>query len=855
MAKIRLKNLPDGFEIKNGKVVKKMQQGGMMTGDQSDYSLVTTPYNSMGNQFNDEKNSDVRYSLSSVPRDLANIEAEGGETVLTDLNDDGQFGLYNITGPRHGSGGVPMFLPEQSFVFSDTQKMKMNRQELAEFGIESRKKMTPAKVSKKFQLNEYIGAMADPFADDITFKSAELMRDKNQMSLSKLAFGQEAKKQFSDGVPVTAHPYLISQGIDPMEFTQKVENITREQAAQRMFEGLSPEQQAQVMALRQMMEQAGQMQQPQAAYGKELPKAQDGLKRFFGTTLNGTTPNPYGFGLNGTKPNPYGFGYQAPSLPTFSNDDWDGDGIPNSMDLDAFGVRAAQYVADNPQVNEKKNPPSNGNTGGNKSTNTEKRNLSLNPEAIEKFKNAGILLDVDSAPVINYRDKQRGDKSRVGLHGDAAANYEQWRSIWRPLYGEEKFDEMESSISKYGPGQKNQLVADFQSWVNTDHIPRRVKEINEARTEAGYEPLTEIAVKELEEDYIKNFGFPGNQAGSGVDGLIGTFTTSRLDPGYKINPIEIPPEETPKEGCLCDDGTYSKECCPEPNIITNPPSPDLDFYTQDLYKGAAIALRDRNMYMPFRQELERPRVDYVLEEPTRQLADINEKYNISAQAFGAFSGPQQTSARLSAASGDAMGRAADVFARVHGRNINTVNSGLARQGQLDAAYNLESARRNDEEYDATQATLQMYDNEKMADDNDFFNWQADALTNAVGAYNLSSLYDQFNINPVSGGTIDFVNGRKPKPTKKQSSEAMRQGRLQNMQDLYNQFGEKGLDAKLLQYYDQGTAALNDPTESGNLMNAYGISPEMLNAMSLARGAKGKEIKKFVVPFYTGKMGS
>ena len=94
------------------------------------------------------------------------------------VNDDGQFGLYNITGPRHSQGGVPMYLPEQSFVFSDTKAMKFNKNELAEFGIESRKGMTPADVSKKFQLNEYLGSMADPFADNIQSKSAELMLDK-----------------------------------------------------------------------------------------------------------------------------------------------------------------------------------------------------------------------------------------------------------------------------------------------------------------------------------------------------------------------------------------------------------------------------------------------------------------------------------------------------------------------------------------------------------------------------------------------------------------------------------------------------------------------------------------------------
>jgi len=147
MAKIKINNLPEGFILENGKVVEQKKDGGSLTtGDQFDWGLVTVPTNAAyGVEMNDSNSTDVRYSLSSVPKDEANIEAEGGETVLTDLNNDGMFGLYDIVGPRHGSGGVPMFLPEQSFVFSDTNKMKFNKSEMSEFGIDSKKKQTPAK--------------------------------------------------------------------------------------------------------------------------------------------------------------------------------------------------------------------------------------------------------------------------------------------------------------------------------------------------------------------------------------------------------------------------------------------------------------------------------------------------------------------------------------------------------------------------------------------------------------------------------------------------------------------------------------------------------------------------------------
>ena len=93
---IIVEDLPEGFKLVNGKIVEAKSHGGS-TGDQIDYGLTkygsNSSYGSIGTQ--DPGYQNVRYSLSSVPREEATIEAEGGETVLTDLNNDGNFGLYS----------------------------------------------------------------------------------------------------------------------------------------------------------------------------------------------------------------------------------------------------------------------------------------------------------------------------------------------------------------------------------------------------------------------------------------------------------------------------------------------------------------------------------------------------------------------------------------------------------------------------------------------------------------------------------------------------------------------------------------------------------------------------------------
>lgn len=135
--KVNINKLPQGFDIVDGKVIESKSHGGMHTGDQYNYHLVTNTDTHWHNGNGDiEGGRKVNTSIQPVPREEANIEAEKGETVLTDMNDDGVFELYNIAGKRHSRGGTPLDLPPQSFIYSDTREMKLNKAELNELGID-----------------------------------------------------------------------------------------------------------------------------------------------------------------------------------------------------------------------------------------------------------------------------------------------------------------------------------------------------------------------------------------------------------------------------------------------------------------------------------------------------------------------------------------------------------------------------------------------------------------------------------------------------------------------------------------------------------------------------------------------
>lgn len=808
MPKIRLKQIPDGFELKNGRVTKKMKSGGAMTGDQHGYGLVTDPYNYMGDQFNNSKDNDIRFSLSSVPRDMANIEAEGGETVLTDLNNDGQFGLYNITGPRHSRGGVPMFLPEQSFVYSDTAKMKFGRRELAEFGIESRKKMTPAKVSKKFQLNEYIGALKDRDADHISLNSAELMIDKNSRSLSKLAFGQEAKKNFAEGVPLAAYPYLVERGIDPIDFKQKIENINREQA---MMQSLPPEQRAQFMALKDMMAQAGQ-----AEYGTELPKAQTG-----GLSLFPNAPQ-----------------ISTPALPNVNNF------VRNAAMIRANNIANANAAA------------------------------AAAAAAAPAFNPAGI----PQGGQLGAGMEAYNELERLFTSGD-----ERWEKTLDKIY-----EVFKDSAAKQGltPPSKEEMIKKFlqyqkNNYMVQDLVPQGLR--TSAGLDAGTKNQnTQALFNELKEQYPDLYqGYNISEDDTKLNQLF--FQALSVVDRNSDEPFLSYEAVGPVQKSNWDQGTISKadgfygnntlnqlaqvkepgepeETTPEEEIDIEPgetpvpaPLPDPEFWTQDLLKMGALAMRDRDLLLPYQPSVEIPQAGYVLEEPTRQLADINEQLNIAGQALGAFAGPQSLSARLSSAQGEAFKQSANALAQVQARNIGTVNRGKMVDSQLEAAAKREQRDRTVKYVDDTNLAVQNYMDERNLDREQFADLAANALTNRANTYNLNTLYPYYNIDPTTG-FIDFA-GNTPSLALTQPTTGSDFGLYTNRANAYRKLKDEGFDEEEIKIIMQGKGTpTTTPMDQTNevydprliLQGGYAAAPT---------AKKGKEVKKYAVPFYVGKAGS
>jgi hypothetical protein len=251
--KVRIKRLPQartGYQVKGGLVNDVPSMGG------ADYnSYIGAP------------KMNVKKTMTAVPREEANLEAEGGETVVGNIDGSGMPSQYNIEGPRHTNGGVPLNLPDDSFIFSDTKSMIIKDPAILKmFGVSPKRGYTPAELSKKYDINKYRALLQDSNSDKLTRKTAEMMIKNAVMKLGALALAQEGKKGFPQGIPVIAKPYMESMGISEEELVPQEpqqEQMTQ-QAPQQMPDGQP------IAQPQEMMEQEEMMAPPMAMYGMNM---------------------------------------------------------------------------------------------------------------------------------------------------------------------------------------------------------------------------------------------------------------------------------------------------------------------------------------------------------------------------------------------------------------------------------------------------------------------------------------------------------------------------------------------------------------------------------------------------------
>lgn len=152
---------------------------------------------------------DINHTIKENPF-RANVEIEKDEIILQpDLS-----ALFKAKGKTHKQGGIDVMLRPDSFVFSDDKSLALTPEECEMFELKKGGKVhkpedyTPAHTVKRNvdpkHYNRLISNTLDPKKDDLAIKSSIMMLSKYINTLGGIAYLQEAKKDFPDGIPAFA---------------------------------------------------------------------------------------------------------------------------------------------------------------------------------------------------------------------------------------------------------------------------------------------------------------------------------------------------------------------------------------------------------------------------------------------------------------------------------------------------------------------------------------------------------------------------------------------------------------------------------------------------------------------------
>jgi hypothetical protein len=272
MIKVRIKKVPQaktGYQVQGALVNDVPAMGG------ADYNAYIGKPKLIASKY-----------ITAVPRDEANLEAEGGETVYGDINGDGMPEQQIIKGPRHSAGGVPLNLPEDTFIFSDTRGMLIKDPNvLSMFGKTGKgKSFTPAELAKQYDIQKYRKILEDPDTDAIERKSAELMMKKYVIKLGCLALAQESMKGFPQGIPAVAKPCMEARGLTEEQILPSKEiSVLNDQLKKQMKQQENSDQTMESENEQNQMMQAQEMNQGQpVAQSQEQPMSQEEMMMMYG---------------------------------------------------------------------------------------------------------------------------------------------------------------------------------------------------------------------------------------------------------------------------------------------------------------------------------------------------------------------------------------------------------------------------------------------------------------------------------------------------------------------------------------------------------------------------------------------
>jgi len=630
-----------------------------------------------------------RTTLNGVPQWEANLEAEKGEVAITNLNEDGIPESYKIGGNRHYDGGTPLNLPDKSFIFSRDKKMKIKDPEiLMQFGITNSPK---GGVTPADIAKKY----------DLNYYKKVLL-DKNSEKLQR----------------ETAESMLINYNL-------KLGKLALLQESRKGFPngipfiampyleaaGISPEDlvpQEEQSSDNQMMQDDSFTEEPQARFGMDIRRYQGGGPKFKG----------------------YGGRRNSWSWRSDPNDSYNDDNpLPTVSLTDEEAEPEYGFSSNNaPQKTLSNTPPSP----------ASKYMPPPNPyagTAAEKYWKNGKLEWSGSDP--NELYKASAAVNKAGLKGKAVQGK-------TPGYN--------NFFGGLKPQDYERALVEFQLGKDT------IKDMSEVDIRKEFFKILNVTAKEEllsdpESLYNDEDWFNDEFKEKFYDYLPEDVRTAfGNDDKFGFDHLDVlrPEKSGEAEASTTTSGALQRaEMGPVQKASEFAP-----WWLQDIIQtqGAFGDMMRLKKYAPWQDEAPVSYLQPSYLSPERELSANAEQLNIGAQGAATFTGPQQYTARFSAISGQASKNAADILGRYN--NVNTDIANKTEQFNVDTfnQYAEKKANNATQLYDKYTIANQQFDNSKAQAREKLRNSYISGITNAANTQALNTLYPDYQVNPITGGT-------------------------------------------------------------------------------------------------------
>lgn len=723
----------------------------------------------------------VRTSLPPVDKDVANVEAEKGEVVVSNYMNDGIPELYVVGGKPHSKGGTPLNLPNNSFVFSKDKSLSISDQNILKMFGKSGKgknKYTPAELAKQYKINDYRKVLADPSSDDLQRTTAEKMIQNYVNKLGALSMAQESMKGFPDGIPAVAMGYLSNSGIDPSQLVTppqmaqvdqqsqmkyggqtnsltkkyssmkmkkggvhlrdgervrlnknsgeyeivnvnnevigRINNSKRKGNLEEMQEGGTPDISGKTTKYQNIPEDAVKWDESTEGYDETKVQPGDYIKKADGSWYQ----------VTGYKTSPYTYDYQDPRLVGSGGDLQEAYGRLEQMVLDPKNTEFRKDLVKKYRENLRNTDP-NSKTG-------------LTQEDIDK---ALSLSDEEIIQNFLGMEQQIFAVNASGIGGKGMDPEDSWDKD-RANYVD--------TVTQLG-------FDPYNTW-------------QQAAFQSAYIALNDLSTDENYKDFLGDFrmaqegrddeNLSGLRTGSisQIDGWVGNTTIGQAAI-YKPTLKELEIDEV--------DWQDAPEAQETPVLDVGPEAaPNAPWWLQDIVKtsGAASDMVRIKKHTPWQATPGTYLPESTFYDPTRELAAIGEQANIGQEAAAMFSGPQALGARTTAIQGQAAANIADSLGRYNDMNVQVANQAEAQKAQLLNQAAINRSNLATQLYDKNTIANQQFDNAKAMTRQNMRQSYIDAITNRGQTQALNELYPQYNVDPMSGGFLEFTKGRDVTPS-------------------------------------------------------------------------------------------